>query len=231
MNPKLKICGLMREEDVTMCCGLGVDICGFVVEYPVTVPWNLTREQCAALLTSISADSKSCIVTGGDRDKIIGLALTLKPDLVQLHYHETLGDTFSIVHALLPYGIGVIKTIPTSPSERHRQFGTEEPALCARRLCEAGVNAILVDSRGPSNAADIGTPADFSLYQRVKAATSCPVMLGGGITPENYSGIQKKAFPDAVDVMSGVECIPGIKDREKILKLIELIRLQAVDKS
>lgn len=221
MNPKLKICGLMRQEDVAMCCDLGVDICGFVVEYPVTVPWNLTREQCATLLPSISADAKSCIVTGGDREKIISLALTLKPDLVQLHYHETLGDTASIVQALSPYGIGVIKTIPASPAERLQQLGVEEPALCARKLCAVGVYAILVDSRGPSNAANAGTMADLSLFHLVKATADRPVMLGGGITPENCSDVINRADPDIIDVMTGSEYSPGIKVSAKIRDIID----------
>ena len=41
---KVKICGLMREEDVELCVNAGTDIIGFVVEYPVDVPWNLEQD-------------------------------------------------------------------------------------------------------------------------------------------------------------------------------------------
>ena len=54
-RPLLKICGIMREADVALCCRAGVDICGFVTEYPVPVPWNLRRERCAELLASLDA--------------------------------------------------------------------------------------------------------------------------------------------------------------------------------
>ena len=216
----MKICGLMRREDVALCCRLGVDICGFVTEYPLDVPWNLTREQCAPLIRSVSPPARSCIVTGGDREKILSLALALKPDLVQLHFHETLEDTAAIVQTLSPYGIGVIKTVPADAEERLRQFGTEEPALCAELLCEAGVYAILVDGRGPSNAASAGVAADLSLFLRIQAASSPLVMLGGGITSENCRDIVDKVKPEIIDVMTGVEAAPGIKSAKKIAELL-----------
>jgi len=221
MRPKLKICGLMREEDVTMCCGLGVDICGFVVEYPVAVPWNLTREQCAALLTSISADSKSCIVTGGEREEILALVLELKPDYVQLHYHETLADTAFLVRALEPYGIGVIKTLPVDEEERLFQFGTSDIVACTKELGKAGVYAILVDSRDPANAAGTGGVADVAFFCAVKESTDCTLMLGGGITPENCSDVIAKDRPDIIDVMTGVEAVPGEKMPSRITALLK----------
>lgn len=204
MKPKLKICGLMRQEDMTLCCRVGVDICGFVTEYPLDVPWNLTRKQCADLIRSVSSPTKSCIVTGGSREKILDLALQLRPDLVQLHYHETAEDTECIVQALAPYGIGVIKTI--SPGDN---IGA---------LCNTNVYALLVDARGPANA-EAGGAADLNFYLRVKSAASCPVMLAGGITPENIQSIITAAEPDMIDVMSGIELAPGRKSKQKITRL------------
>lgn len=219
MRPMLKICGLMREEDVRMCCEMGVDICGFVTEYPLDVPWNLTREQCAALIPQVVPPTKSCIVTGGASGAVIALALALRPDYVQLHYHETIEDTADIVRVLSPGGIRVIKTISASPEERRSQFKTDDPALCAKLLTDIGVSVILVDSRGPSNASSGGSAADLPLYEKVKKAAGCPVMLGGGIRPDNYSHIAAVYQPDILDVMTGVETVPGVKSRE-LLRLM-----------
>lgn len=224
MRPLLKICGLMRPEDVSMCCRMGVDLCGFVTEYPLAVPWNLTREQCAALMPFISPPTKSCIVTGGAREKIISLALALQPDYIQLHYHEKLEDVEDIVQALSPHDIKIIKTIPASEEERERQFGTADIERCTQKLCSAGVSLILVDSRGPSNAAAGGTAASLPLYGRVKAAAACPVMLGGGITPDNCREVIAKAHPDILDVMTGVETAPGWKDEELVGRLAGAVR-------
>lgn len=204
MNVKLKICGLMRQEDVALCCQVGVDICGFVTEYPIHVPWNLTRERCAELLRSVAPPTKSCIVTGGSREHILDLALALRPNLIQLHYHETAADTKYLVRVLAPHGIGVIKTI--SPGED------------IDALCSAKVYALLVDARGPANAAS-GGDANLEFYRRVKSSADCPVMLAGGITTKNIQSTISAATPDIIDVMSGVESAPGIKSRKKIIEL------------
>lgn len=214
----------MRPQDVRMCCRLGVDICGFVVEYPVEVPWNLTMEQCAQILPLVTPPATSCIVTGGESSRIIQLALELRPDYVQLHYHEKLEDVISIVHTLSPHGIGVIKTIPDSAEDRLQQFGTDDPVSCARSLAEAGVAMILVDSRGPSNAASTGTAADLSLFKKTRDAVDCPVMLGGGITAENCREIISNIHPDVIDVMSGVESSPGEKSPALVSALVRYAR-------
>lgn len=221
MMPKLKICGLMRQQDVALCCDLGVDICGFVTDYPISVPWNLTREQCAPLLPAVNSTTKSCIVTGGTRDNILSLALELRPNLIQLHYHETLEDTCYLADKLNTAGIGVIKTIPLSAEDRMYQFGVSDPSHCVELLNQAGVYAILVDSRQPSNAASQKNgQIDNTLYWAVKQAAACPVMLGGGIVPENCSRIVHTLHPDILDVMSGVENSPGIKSEKKLRKLL-----------
>lgn len=203
-----------------MCCELGVDICGFVTEYPLDVPWNLTCEKCGMLLKDVSAPTKSCIVTGGSREKITALAEELRPDYVQLHFRESLADTAEIVRMLSPCGIGVIKTIPNSAEDRLEQFGTDIPGSCAELLAEAGVSVILVDAREPSNAADTGTVADLSLYHRIKKTSEVPVMLGGGIRADNCRRIIREAQPHIIDVMSGVELSPGIKSGRMLQELL-----------
>lgn len=204
MTPRLKICGLMRPEDIRLCCRVGVDICGFVTEYPLDVPWNLTRTQCAELLRVVTPPTKRCIVTGGSREKILDLALELRPDLVQLHYQETAEDAAYLVQALAPYGIAVIKTV--------------SPGDDIASLCSTGVYALLVDARGPANAAAGGT-ADLAFYRLVRSAATCPVMLAGGISAGNIQSIINAAAPDLIDVMTGVERSPGMKSEQEIVRL------------
>ena len=223
MIPRVKICGLMRRQDVQLCCRLGVDICGFVVGYPAPVPWNLSPGACAALLPAVRPPARSCIVTGGTPAQVIPLALALRPDLVQLHYRETLADTAAIVRALSPWGIGVVKTVPAAPQERRRQFGTEDAAAIARALEAAGAVMVLVDGRGAEDAAR-GAAADLALFAQVRRAAARPVMLGGGITPDNCRDILAAARPALVDVMTGVETAPGVKSEEKLARLLAQVR-------
>lgn len=207
-----------------LCHELGVDMAGFVTEYPLPVPWNLSAEEAKILLAQVQAPMKSCIVTGGTRNKILALAEKLHPDFVQLHYNETLSDADYIAEALEPLQIGVIKTLPFSPLERLAHFGTEEIEKCVKLLNSTGIYAILADTRAPHNAACKGTPVDAELYRQIKKCAQKPVILAGGITPENLTKVLPSAQPDIIDVMSGVEDSPGIKDREKLAFIMEHIR-------
>lgn len=220
----IKICGLMREEDVAFCQETGVDILGFVTEYPLPVPWNLSRQEAAGLLIQVGSSHKSCIVTGGSPEKILELGNELKPDLIQLHYRETLEETKRIVKALEPLGIGVIKTVPPDVPERIRQFGTEDLSAIATLLQQAGVRALLADSRTPENPCRGSSTAARGLFSGLLKVSPISVILAGGITPANVGEILEETEASIIDVMTGVESAVGVKDPDKILGLIRAVR-------
>ncbi|HWQ76224.1 MAG TPA: phosphoribosylanthranilate isomerase [Syntrophomonas sp.] len=221
---KLKICGLQRADDIKVCQELGVDVVGLVTEYPLPVPWNLTAEQAALLLTEVEPPLQSCMVTGGSRDKILHLAQKLRPDYVQLHFQESLADTVYLADALLPMGIGVIKTLPPSSRERWQQFGTADIGECTELLNATNIFAILADTRTAANAAKKGVQADLAFYGEIKARAHKPVILAGGLTPGNIAAVLAKTQPDFIDIMTGVESSPSVKDREKLTQVIQQIR-------
>jgi len=220
----VKICGLRREADVLLCGELGVGIAGFVVEYPLPVPWSLTESEAAGLLPLVAPPMKSCVVTGGDREKTLALALSLRPDFVQLHFNETLDDTRRIAWELASRGIGVIKTLPLPESARLAQFGTADVSACAALISGSGAAAILVDSRAPENAGDASSPPDFAVFREAKRASGIPVILAGGITPANVGNVLLSARPAMIDVMTGVESSPGVKDGAALRELLEKAR-------
>ena len=220
---KIKICGLKRAVDLRLCHELGVDLAGLVTEYPLPVPWNLTAAEAKALLAQVEPPLKSCLVTGGSREKIFALAERLRPGYVQLHYRESLADAAWLAGALAPFGIGVIKTLPFFPEERLGQFGTADIAACVTMLDETGIYAILADSRAPTNAAGPGTLMNLDLYRQIKALAHKPVILAGGLTTENLPAILDSATVDFIDIMTGVESSPGVKDREKLNAVIKQV--------
>ncbi|MPM14816.1 N-(5'-phosphoribosyl)anthranilate isomerase [bioreactor metagenome] len=221
---QLKICGLMRQEDVSLCREFGVHIAGFVTEYPLPVPWNLTAEEVKRLLRLVHAPMKSCLVTGGSREKILTLAEKLRPDFVQLHFRETLADTGFLAEALREFNIGVFKTLPFSPEERLAQFGTADIRECTELLNNTGISAILADSRAPSNADGAGTSADLGVFRQIRRYAEKPVILAGGVNPDNIAQILSIAQPERLDIMTGAETSPGVKDRNKIAAIMEQIR-------
>ncbi|MDY6827523.1 MAG: phosphoribosylanthranilate isomerase [Bacillota bacterium] len=223
-NIKVKICGLMKSPDMELCMGLGVDILGFVVEYPLPVPWNLDRTRARLLLGKVRKPHQSCLVTGGSPDKIISLAAELRPSLVQLHYRETLEDTAIITGGLKKMGIGVIKTVPASVEDRFDQFGTADIKTIVEKLNKTDLLALLADSRSPSSAAKTGTILDYSFYRQVSRLSSKPVIAAGGITPANAVSFLTGTGAEFIDIMTGIETSPGEKDAGLLSELFSSIR-------
>jgi len=210
LRPAVKICGLMRAEDVRMCVRHGVDIIGFVVDYPRPVPWNIGAESVKELMKAVSRPTETCIVTGGDAERIIKLALETRPDYIQLHYGESPADTAFIADNLSKHNIKVIKSLFPDSADLENT---------ARKFEAAGVYALLLDPRTPDNAVD-GGAADFAAYIKIKSAVKCPVVLAGGINPGTAEEAVRQTGASIIDLMTGVERSPGIKDEEKIKMLV-----------
>ena len=69
----VKLCGIVDRKGLEICEAAGADMLGFVVDYPEPVPWNLTPERAERLIP-LCGEAESCIVTGGDPDRVVGLA-------------------------------------------------------------------------------------------------------------------------------------------------------------
>ena len=219
----VKICGLQRPEDVRVCLEAGVEILGFVTEYPLEVPWNLNQDQARELFQLVPPPYKTCLVTGGQPDDIIRLAYELKPDIVQLHYHETLEDTTIIADRLAEAGIATIKTVPFSASEQIRQFGTTEMKQIIKKLCQTKVMALLLDQREASNAAATGMKVDIEGFKKIRQLAATPVILAGGINPDNLRDILIQTGAEYIDIMTGVEVTAGVKDKDKIRDIMRTV--------
>jgi phosphoribosylanthranilate isomerase len=221
---KVKICGLKRKVDVQICMNLGVDILGFVTEYPIPVPWNLSRTEALPLLSMVQSQHQSCIVTGGTPEKVIELASSLRPSMVQLHYKETLADTILISDALLKLNIDVIKTVPPGIEDRILQFGTSDIDKIVAGICKTSVYGLLADSRVPANSSENGTRMDLDFCTEIIKRSSKPVIIAGGINADNVSYFVRRTGTEFIDIMTGVECTPGEKDAVLLSRLLSSIR-------
>ena len=226
-RPVLKICGLTQAADVALCLESGVDIMGFVTDYPLPVPWNLTRAQAGRLVETVRKSQRpgrSCLVTGGSPAAVVSLARELHPHLVQLHHQETLAETRQIAEALKPLGIGVIQAIPGDPAARQARYGTADIAAAVDDLNQTGVYALLADMRSPANADQAGLVLDPAFCRSVVAHAAKPVMVAGGLTPEQIEATVKATGTAFIDIMSGVEIRPGVKDPKRIRQAAEAMR-------
>ena len=215
----LKICGVMNPQDALLCAAYHTDITGFVVDYPVPVPWNILPGTAEELIGSVRGKTQTCVVTGGPTERVLQLARKLRPDWIQLHYKETLEETIRTAKALQEEGIRVIRSIPKDPAVCREMFGTAEFLRIAKELVGSTVDALLFDSRDGENAA-AGGGSIFAIAAEAGSAAAWAegkeIFIGGGITSENVRNAMDLFSPDLVDVMTGVEDAPGRKSPEKI---------------
>jgi phosphoribosylanthranilate isomerase len=130
------------------------------------------------------------------RDEVLAVADTVKLGAVQLH-----GDETAAWYAGFPYR--VIKTVPVPPSFDEATLASV-PAWAT----------VLLDAHDPVRRGGTGRTIDWSLA--ASAARARPVILSGGLTPENVRVAADTVRPHAVDVSSGVESSPGVKDPGKL---------------
>jgi len=222
---RVKICGLMNSKDVELCIHEGVHMLGFVVGYPVEVPWNLSKGQAAELIERVPPFASTCVVTGGKVEKVLNIVKNTKPNVVQLHYKETLEEVSEICRELKPYGVKVIKALRMD-GEGNCDFEINDPVIAARELEKTGVSAVLADSYTESMPGGTGVKVDLSVFKTLQKESSLPVILAGGLTEDNIIEILQKAQPFAVDVLTGVEKRANCKDPDKVRRFMERVLLE-----
>ena len=200
---KIKICGLTREEDALFAAGAGADFLGFI--FVPSTPRYLEPERAAAIVAAVRSSGKTPKFAGVFRDAsseyILEIASLVGLDMVQLHGSETDEDIQSL-------GIPAIKTL---------RVGDTLPDT------HGAPNAawLLFDTYDERRAGGTGRRFDWSLlalYERSK-----PFFLSGGLTPENVVAAISLVRPDGIDISSGVESEPGVKDHGKLTRLFERV--------
>lgn len=203
MNPAVKICGLTRRQDALAAADAGADYLGVVLVSES--PRSVSVEEVRAIREGI--DVPLALVTADrDPDALIEAARTTDARILQLHGNEPPGD----VERLREAGDWVIWK-----SVRLREIGDMGRAL---ERFDGLVDAIHLDGWHPRRLG--GTGIRFPWREVAAVRDRIPAGLGlvaaGGLTPENVAEAVRLLRPDVVDVSSGVEARPGIKDPTKI---------------
>ena len=222
---RVKVCGNTDADQVAWGVAAGADCLGFVVEYPVPVPWNLSRKEARALFARVPPMTTRALVSGGDPDQVIGLARELRPHLVQLHTDNTLAETAAIAQALAPLGIGLIRALRIDVATGLAGGEITDPLAAALALESTGVAAILLDARTGEMPAGTGVSLDWGSAGRIREGLSVPMILAGGLTAGNVRGAIEQVRPYAVDVISGVEVSRRVKSPELIRQFVRQARV------
>ncbi len=187
----LKVCGITREEDAFTACELGYGAVGFVF---APSPRRVSPERALEICSSLPPSILRVGVFSGEKHEVIRNIVDLCGlDLVQLHGGEGPG-------AVRSFGGRAIAALrPRSPGDLER--------IADYR----GVFAVLLDTWDPVLSGGTGKTCDWELA--ALAARSSRVILAGGLNPANVGDAVRKVRPFGVDISSGVEASPGIKDR------------------
>ena len=204
---QVKICGLNDEDAIDAALEAGADYLGFV--FFAKSPRAVTAEQAAELTQFVEGAQKVGLFVDPDDALLNEVTAHLRLDLLQFHGAET---PERLAQVREEYGVPVMKVIPVA---------TKDDLAAAAPFYDV-VDMILFDAKPPKGSDLPGGNAvsfDWSTLQGFK----CPVpwMLAGGLTPANVAEAIKATGARAVDVSSGVETSPGVKDPEKIKAFIE----------
>ncbi|MCX8191834.1 MAG: phosphoribosylanthranilate isomerase [Nitrososphaerales archaeon] len=206
---KVKICGITQDEDVRMVCELGADAIGFVVGVPSS-PRNLSVERAKSLFKLVSTHIKRVLVTVPQRSgEVLKFYEYLKPDAIQIH-----GEEIEDLHELKKELSEVILI-------RALSMKSKDTILRVAIQEAKSFDAILVDSFAFGKYGGSGKIHDWSISKRIRDAIyPKPLILAGGLTPENVREAIQTVMPYAVDVSTGVELRPGVKDYQKVKSFI-----------
>jgi len=223
----VKMCGMMRREDLAMCGELGVDAAGIVVEYPSPVPWNVDRVAGRRLVAEAPEGLQVVMVTSGAPRDIAELASYVQPHMVQVHGEESLTDVAEIVERLRPLGIGVFRALRIVPETKQAAGEITDPRDAARALAATGVKGIVVDSKVPRRPGGTGVAVDVETIADIVRAVDVPIVAAGGLNAGNVGEVIRRAQPWGVDVLTGVEAAPGEKDVRRMQEFVAAVRAAA----
>jgi len=205
---RVKICGLRTPADVAAVAAAGAGYAGFVF-FPKS-PRHLTI--AAARDLALGAPEGLCkvaLVVDMDDAGLDAIVEAVPLDMLQLHGHES-ADRVAEVKSR--YGLPVMKAMGVA--------GEDDLALLREMSLVA--DQLLVDAKpAPGAALPGGNGLAFDWRLLVGRKWLCPWMLAGGLTPENVAQAIRLTGARQVDVSSGVEGAPGVKDAAKIAAFVE----------
>ncbi|MBL3701305.1 phosphoribosylanthranilate isomerase [Sulfitobacter sp. BDSS02] len=211
MNTRMKFCGLRTPADVSAAVEAGAAYVGFVFFPPS--PRYLTPEDAAPIAAQVPEGiAKVALVVNADDDLLDQITETVPIDILQLHGKETPKRLAEIKQR---YGLPVMKAVGVASPEDLETLDTY------LRVADQ----VLVDAKPPKDATLPGGNG-LAFDWRLIAGRRWPVpwMLAGGLTDANVAEAMRLTGARQVDVSSGIETAPGIKDSALMQSFAEAVR-------
>ena len=202
---RVKICGITNREDAHAACEAGADALGFVFA-PEAKARNryIDPEKARLIIKSLPPWIATVAVCVNESLESMNRFLEFM-DYIQLCGNES-PETCA---ALGMHAIKVFRAAPDFVPETMKQYPGK---------------AWMLDAYVPGSHGGSGVPCDWKIA-REATALGKPIILAGGLTPDNVADAIRNSHPYAVDVSGGVECAPGKKDHERIRLFIRNAKL------
>jgi phosphoribosylanthranilate isomerase len=208
----VKICGITRSEDLKIAMDAGADLIGFIIGV-TSSQRNLDLTKAKELISKVNDDVKSVSVTVfKTKEELIKICDEVETDYLQIH-----GNFQSI-----------LKSLPETLS-KERVIGVingrNQDAKELAVIVSDTFHTILLDSTTHNRLGGTGITHDWNISRMIRD-TIYPnhLILAGGLTPENVQDAIEKVRPYGVDVSTGIEQKPGIKDHKKIFDFISRVK-------
>jgi len=200
---EIKICGITRIDDALCAAACGADAVGFIFHKssPRCVAPERVKEIIAALPRGITTVG---VFVNREAEEVAQTVADCGLDLIQLH-----GDESPEYCRRFPPERIIKAVFPRTPKD-------------LRALAAYGVRAFLVDFREAGRYGGTGKRADWGLAARLGKTHS--LILAGGLDAGNVDEALAAVAPHAVDINSGCERAPGIKDHDRIRRIVGMIR-------
>jgi phosphoribosylanthranilate isomerase len=225
---RIKICGIRTTEEIELAARYGADAVGFITEVPVESPRNLDSCTAYSLVSEVPRCLDSVLVIMPENSaRCLELIEKVRPDIVQIHSKLPLSELELIKEKT---NIPIIKTLFVAERDETSVEKLENSTLVFDLLEQvslleesAVVDSILLDTGKSGKPGGTGCVHDWTLSRKIVDETRLPIILAGGLKPENVQEAITAVSPYAVDTASGVEAF-GKKDYLKIKSFIEEVR-------
>ncbi|HQV71654.1 MAG TPA: phosphoribosylanthranilate isomerase [Dokdonella sp.] len=200
---RTKFCGITRSEDAQFAAAIGVDALGFVFSRQSR---RFVEPRAAARIIRELPPLVTVVALFMDDEPawIRQVISVTRPNTLQFHGDETLADCAS-------HGLPYLKAVPMATVTDVASYAAGFP----------GAAGFLLDAHGSGEAGGQGVPFDWS--RRPQLAR--PLILAGGLHAQNVGEAILRMQPYAVDVSSGIESAPGIKDSTRMQDFIDAVRV------
>jgi phosphoribosylanthranilate isomerase len=200
---RVKVCGVTRSDDAALAADLGASAIGMIFwpDSPRCLDVSRAREIVAAVPPFVSAVG---VFVDQPIDEVTAIADAVGLSAIQLHGRED-ADRYAVVGRRLIKAVGV-------------RDGTAE----AEAMAVPARATVLLDAHDPVRRGGTGRAIDWTVAASI--ARRRPVILSGGLNPENVQTALRAVSPYAVDVSSGVESAPGRKDATKLRAFFAAVR-------